>query len=129
MPRPEACMYTKDHEWVHREGGVVRIGVTEFAQNELGDIVFVNLKDSGSALEQGDELGTIESVKAVAEVYAPVAGELVELNGALTDRPETINEDPHGDGWLVTMRPADPAALEGLMSHEAYRQFLEREAD
>jgi glycine cleavage system H protein len=120
-------MFTKEHEWVYREDDIVRIGVTDFAQKELGDIVFVELKDGGTQLEAGDELGTIESVKAVAEVYAPVPGELLTANDVLTDKPETVNEDPYGDGWLVTFRPSDPSSLEDLMTHEAYSRFLEEE--
>lgn len=128
MPKPEECLYTREHEWVWSDGDEIRIGVTEFAQGELGEVIYVELKDVGAAVAAGEEIGTIESVKAVAEVYAPVAGEIVARNEGLADKPETINEAPLGDGWLVRMRPADRSELEGLMDHAAYARYLEDES-
>ena len=127
MPRPEDCYFTKQHEWVHVEGEEVRIGVSDFAQKELGDIVYVELKDAGAQLDAGEELGTIESVKAVAEVYAPIGGTIVSANPLLADHPERINEDPHDAGWLVTMTLRDAGAVRELMDHAAYEKFLEEE--
>ncbi len=127
MPRPEDCLFTKDHEWVAREGEIAIIGITDFAQKELGDIVYVDMGDAGRAISAGDEVGTIESVKAVAEVYAPLSGELTEINEALADAPETVNSDPEGEGWLFKMSLGDEGQLGELMNHEAYQKFLEEE--
>ncbi len=127
MPRPEDCRFTKEHEWVHIEGGDVRIGVTDFAQKELGDIVYVELKDAGAGLDAGEELGTIESVKAVAEVYAPIGGSVASVNPLLADHPEKINEEPFEAGWLVTLTPVDLDAVKELMDHAAYERYLEDE--
>lgn len=127
MPRPEDCLYTKDHEWLYVEGDVARVGITDFAQSELGDIVYVDLGDPGRSVSGGEELGTIESVKAVAEVFAPVSGEIVEINQGLADAPERVNEDPMGEGWLVTVKPSSPSEVEKLMDHAAYQKYLEEE--
>lgn len=127
MPRAEDCVYTKDHEWIFREGEVATVGITDFAQQELGDIVYVNMGDSGRSVSSGDELGEIESVKAVAEVYAPATGEIVEINGGLADHPEVINSDPLGEGWLVKIKLSEPEQVEKLMSHEDYMNFLREE--
>lgn len=127
MPKPEDCRYTREHEWIHAEGEAIRIGVTEFAQGELGEVIYVELKDVGASVSAGDEIGTIESVKAVAEVYAPVSGDIVSRNDALADKPETINDDPLGEGWLVTMKPAEDADLDALMDHAAYTRYLSDE--
>ncbi|HHN75619.1 MAG TPA: glycine cleavage system protein GcvH [Acidobacteria bacterium] len=127
MPRAEDCLFTRDHEWLHIEDGKARLGITDFAQGELGDIVYVDLGEAGRSVAKGEELGTIESVKAVAEVYAPVAGKVAAINEMLADAPEKVNEDPFGDGWLAEVEVADPSALEGLMDFEAYRKFLEEE--
>ncbi|HNX18874.1 MAG TPA: glycine cleavage system protein GcvH [Acidobacteriota bacterium] len=124
MPRPEDCLYTKDHEWLHVEGELARVGITDFAQNELGDIVYVNMGEANRSVKAGDEMGEIESVKAVAQVYAPVAGEIVEINPGLDSAPDSVNHDPIGEGWLVMMKPADPAELKGLMDHAAYAKYL-----
>ena len=123
---PEELLYSKDHEWVRREeDGRCRVGITHFAQDELGDVVFVELPEVGRAVAADEELGTIESVKAVAEVYSPVAGEVSSVNEALLDTPERVNEDPYGDGWLVELRTAAAAGFEALMSAESYREFVE----
>ncbi len=122
---PDELLYSNDHEWVRRDGDRCRVGITQFAQDELGDVVFVELPEVGSSFEANDEIGTIESVKAVAEVYSPVGGEVVAVNEALIDRPELVNEDPYGKGWLVELRSEDEAALGVLMDAAAYRELLD----
>lgn len=121
---PKELRYSKEHEWALVDGDVVTVGVTHFAQDELGEVVFVELPEPGASFAAHDEIGTIESVKAVAEVYAPVSGDIVSRNDGLADKPETINDDPLGAGWLVTMKPADAAELDGLMDHAAYARYL-----
>ncbi|MGH3854702.1 MAG: glycine cleavage system protein GcvH [Pseudonocardiaceae bacterium] len=122
---PEKPRYSEDHEWVLASGaGVVRIGVTDYAQRQLGDIVFIELPQVGDSVAQGDPVGTVESVKAVSEVYAPVAGELVARNDALNADPELVNEDPYGEGWICEIKLADAAALDSLMSAADYRTFI-----
>ncbi|MBP7148454.1 MAG: glycine cleavage system protein GcvH [Acidobacteria bacterium] len=128
MPRPEQCRYTKTHEWVYREGDSALMGITDFAQQELGDIVFVNVGEPGRTINAGEELGGIDSVKAVAQVYSPVSGEIVEVNGALADHPEMLNKDPQGEAWLVRIRLTAPAELDGLMDFAAYQKFQQEEA-
>lgn len=125
MPRPEHCRYTKEHEWIFTEAGTALVGITDFAAQELGDIVYLNLGEAGRRVEAGSELGEIESVKAVAEFFAPVNGEVIEVNAALSEHPELVNQDPLGAGWLVRMRLADDASLDQLMDHAAYRAYLE----
>jgi len=122
---PEGLYYTKDHEWVLVEGGIGTIGITYHAQDELGDIVFVELPEVGSHLEVDAEFGTVESVKAVAEIYAPVSGEVSECNTTLRDAPETVNRDPYKAGWIVKVRLSDPKELESLMDASAYRSYVE----
>jgi len=119
---PTDRRYSKDHEWVLVVGEQVTLGITEFAQKELGDIVFVELPEKGQQVKQGDVLGTIESVKAVSEVFAPVSGTVVEGNSSLNDRPEAVNEDPHGEGWYCKMQLADPTEMDGLMDAAAYEE-------
>jgi glycine cleavage system H protein len=125
MPRPEQCWYTKDHEWVYLEGETAWVGITDFAQRELGDIVYLNLGEAGRRVGAGDEVGEIESVKAVAEFYAPVAGEVIAINTELADHPDRVNKDPLGEGWLIKLRLEDSAAVRGLMDHAAYTAYLE----
>jgi len=122
---PSDRKYTREHEWVRLEGGVGIIGITEYAQSELGDVVFVDLPEKGRSLAAGEELGTIESVKAVSEIYAPVSGEVVEINEALRDHPEKVNGDPYGEGWLVRIRVGDRPEIDRLLSSEAYRSHVE----
>jgi len=121
---PSEYLYSREHEWVRVEGEIAVLGITEFAQKELGEVVFVELPDTGQVFDSGDELGTIESVKAVAEVYTPVAGEIIEVNDALVDDPELLNEDPHGEGWLVRLRFSSAADLKTLMNAEQYEEFV-----
>lgn len=122
---PKDYLYSKEHEWVRREGEICVLGITHYAQDELGEVVFVEMPEAGQDFEAHDEIGTIESVKAVAEIYTPVKGEVVEVNESLADAPERINEDPHGEGWLIKIRFSSAAELEELMDSEAYEAFLE----
>jgi len=122
---PENYLYSQEHEWVRVEDDTCVLGITEFAQEELGEVVYVELPETGQVFDAGDEIGTIESVKAVAEVYTPVAGEIVEINEAVTEDPEVLNDDPHGDGWLVKIQTSSDVDLKELMNAEQYAQFVE----
>jgi glycine cleavage system H protein len=121
---PTEYLYTKEHEWVRVEDDTCVLGITEYAQHELGEVVFVELPEIGDVFNAKDELGTIESVKAVAEVYSPVAGEVIEVNDAVVDDPEILNDDPHGDGWLVKFRFSSADDLKTMMSAEKYEEFI-----
>ncbi|HYO13889.1 MAG TPA: glycine cleavage system protein GcvH [Thermoanaerobaculia bacterium] len=121
---PSEYLYSREHEWVRVQEDVCILGITEFAQQELGEVVFVELPEAGQVFDANDELGTIESVKAVAEVYTPVAGEIVEVNEAVVDDPELLNEDPHGEGWLVKVRFSSAADLKSLMNAEEYEEYV-----
>ena len=125
---PEDNRYAKSHEYVHIEGDTGTIGITDYAQKELGDVVFVELPQVGTQLEQGDELGSIESVKAVSELFAPVSGEVVEVNEALSAKPELVNTDPYGDGWMVKVKVSTPEEADELMNAEEYEEYIEKEA-
>ena len=121
---PENYRYTKEHEWVLVEGDAGTIGITDHAQDALGDIVYVDLPKAGARIEQGKSLGSVESVKAVSDIYSPVSGEVVEVNRPLADAPEILNSDPHGAGWLVKIRLSAPADLESLMSAAEYGSYI-----
>jgi glycine cleavage system H protein len=121
---PEELQYTKTHEWVRREEDVATVGITEHAQDELGDVVFIELPERGASFGAGDAFGTVESVKAVSDLYAPVGGEVVEVNEALNDAPEKINEEPYGDGWIIRLRVSEEA---DLLSAGDYEKLLEEE--
>lgn len=125
---PEDNKYAKSHEYVHVEGEIGTIGITDYAQKELGDVVFVELPQVGTQLEAADELGSIESVKAVSELFAPVSGEVVEINETLAEKPELINTDPYGDGWMIRVRLSDPTELDDLMNAEEYEEYCETES-
>jgi glycine cleavage system H protein len=122
---PDDVKYAEDHEWAREENGQYRIGVSDFAQDQLGDITFVELPEVGDVIEQGEEFGTLESTKAVADLYLPISGEVVEVNSALEDAPGLVNEDPYGKGWIALVKPSNPAELEDLMNREAYLEYLE----
>ncbi len=127
MPEvPEKLRYSEDHEWVayDAEAGVARMGITDYAQGELGDIVFLELPETGERLEAHAVCGTIEAVKAVAELFAPLSGEVVEVNSALEDHPEKVNQDPYGEGWMIDIRVADPSQLDGLLDADGYRRHI-----
>jgi len=125
---PEDSKYAKSHEYVHMEGTVGTVGITDYAQKELGDVVFVELPQVGTQLEAGDELGSIESVKAVSELFAPVSGEVVEINESLAEKPELVNTDPYGDGWMIRIRISDATELDDLMNAEEYEEYCETES-
>jgi glycine cleavage system H protein len=120
---PADCKYTKDHEWIKIDGGVGRVGITDFAQKQLGDVVYLDLPQVGRALKLGDAFGTVESVKAVSELYSPVSGEVVAVNSALAEKPETVNKDPHGS-WMVEIRLSAPAELESLLTVADYSALV-----
>jgi glycine cleavage system H protein len=124
MAYPGDRRYTKDHEWIRLDGDRGTIGITDYAQDQLGDVVFLELPEAGRALKTGDVFGTVESVKAVSELYAPVTGEVVEVNQALAKSPEAINSDPHGQGWMIVVRVADPGAVAGLLDAAAYEAHV-----
>jgi glycine cleavage system H protein len=117
--------FTEEHEWIRIEGDVGTIGITAYAQEQLGDVVFVELPEAGRKVEKGKEMAVVESVKAASEVFAPASGEIVEANPALTNDPATVNADPQGKGWFVKIRLADPKELDGLMDEAAYKKFVE----
>ena len=125
MAVPEDLQYTKSHEWVRAEDGTVTIGITDHAQEELGDVVFVELPEVGDTMEAGDSFGTVESVKAVSDLYTPVGGEVIEANSSLEDAPEKINDDPYGEGWIVKLRTSEEA---DLLSPEEYEKLVEEES-
>jgi glycine cleavage system H protein len=124
---PENFRYTKEHEWVLVEGSAGTVGITDHAQEELGDIVYVDLPKVGARVERGKSLGSVESVKAVSDIYSPVGGEVTEVNEALADAPETLNRDPHGAGWLVKLRLTEPAEVQDLLTAEDYQEYVEAE--
>jgi glycine cleavage system H protein len=123
---PDELVYTTEHEYVGRtsDPAVVRVGITDYAQGELGDVVFVNLPKPGQRLDAHESFGTIEAVKAVSELYSPVAGEVIEVNGGLDGDPAVVNRDPYGEGWMVKLRVADSKSLDGLLSSKAYRAHI-----
>jgi len=125
MAYPKQFRYTKEHEWVDAKDGNARIGITDYAQHELGDVVFVELPAAGTALTAGKTFGSVESVKAVSDIYAPASGEVVEANSTLQNKPELINTDPHGEGWLVKVKLANPAQLNSLMDAAGYEAYIE----
>jgi len=121
---PANCQYTKEHEWVRVEGGDGVVGITDHAQKELGDIVYVDLPKVGATVEQGKALGSVESVKAVSDIYSPVSGEVIAVNDLLTTAPEKLNEDPHGEAWLVKIRLSAPDEAKSLMSADDYQTYV-----
>ena len=121
---PDDIHYAESHEWAKAEGENVKVGITDFAQDQLGDIVFVEMPEVGETFDKGAEFGTVESVKAASELYMPLGGEIVAVNSALEDSPEFINNAPYSDGWMIAVKPNDPAELEGLMTKDAYLTSL-----
>src|SRR5215813_6563775 len=122
---PPNLKYTKEHEWTRKEGSRVVVGITFHAQEELGDVVYVELPKLGSAITAGSPFGVIESTKAVSELFAPVSGKVVKLNDALTASPQTVNEDPYGAGWLIEVEPSEPKQLDGLLDAAAYQKLIQ----
>lgn len=126
---PKDYRYTKEHEWVSVAGDVATIGITSHAQDQLGDVVFVELPAVSAKLHAGQTFGTVESVKAVSDIYSPISGDVIEINEALIDAPEKINEDPHGEGWLVKAKMANKAEFDALLSAEDYQQYVAAETE
>ena len=121
---PHDIRYTKDHEWARLDGDTIRIGITDYAQDQLGDIVFVEVPEVGRKFKKGDECGTLESVKAVAEIYMPVSGAITGVNTALEGSPDLVNSAPYTHGWIADVKPSDPSEIDGLMDHNAYLEML-----
>ncbi len=125
MEFPEDLRYTKEHEWARRDGDVIRVGITDFAQDALGDVVYVDVPEVGTMVTAGEPFGEVESTKSVSDVYAPVSGTVVERNDGLTDHPELVNSDPYADGWMIAIQPSDPDDLDALLDASSYRTFTE----
>lgn len=126
MEFPKDLKYTKDHEWIHVDGAVGVVGITDYAQGELGDVVFVELPPVGTKLEQGKQFGTIEAVKTVSDLFAPVSGEIVEVNETLKDSPEVVNKDPYAGGWMVKVKISNKAELDNLLDPAKYQEMVEQ---
>jgi len=125
----EELKYTKDHEWAHEEGEVLVIGITDYAQDSLGEIVYIELPSEGDEITKGDPFGAVESTKAVSDLYAPVSGDVVEVNEALLDSPEIINNDPYGEGWMIKVKVYDQGELDDLMNFEEYTDLVDNEVE
>lgn len=129
MPSPADLRYSREHEWLRVEGDVGTVGITNYAQDQLGDVVLVDLPEAGAKVSYMEKFGEIESVKAVSELFSPVSGEVVEVNAALADSPELVNDSPYGDGWMIRVRLADPSEVDQLLTAEQYDDYLAVEAD
>ena len=125
---PAELRYTREHEWAKQEGGRVRVGITAFAQEQLGDVVFVELPKVGARVTAHPAFGVVESVKAVSDLFAPVTGEVVEVNPELASKPEIVNQDPYGKGWMLVVQPADPGEWDGILTSQQYEEFLAQDA-
>ena len=125
MNVPENLKYSQDHEWIRLEGDTAFVGITDYAQSNLGDIVFIEVETVGEELDKGEAFGNIEAVKAVEELYLPVGGEVLEFNESLEDAPEQVNKDPYGEGWIVKIKVADPAEMDGLLDAEGYTDLIQ----
>ena len=121
---PDDMRYAQDHEWVKTEGDGVRVGISDYAQDQLGDIVYVELPEVGASLAKGEEFGTVESVKAVSELFMPIGGEVLAVNTALEDAPENVNNSPYDQGWMIEIKPSDPGEMDALMTKDAYLEML-----
>ena len=126
---PEVLKYTKEHAWARVEDDIVIIGITDYAQDALGEIIYIELPSEGDEVTKGETFGAVESTKSVSDLYAPISGEVVEVNEALLDSPEAINEDPYGEGWMVKVKPYDPSELEDLMDSDEYTEFIEKQSE
>ncbi|MAN27422.1 MULTISPECIES: glycine cleavage system protein GcvH [Mesonia] len=124
MAIPKDLKYTKDHEWVKIEGDVATVGITDFAQGELGDIVYVEVETVGETLDKEEVFGTVEAVKTVSDLYLPLSGEIIEFNESLEDEPENVNTDPYGEGWMVKIQISNPDEVEGLLDEKAYQELI-----
>jgi len=128
MNFPEELKYTKEHEWARQKGGRVLVGITDFAQDQLGDVVYVELPAVGDEVKKGESFGVVESTKAVSELFAPISGKVVEVNDPLVEAPEAVNEDPYEEGWMIAIEPADPKELAELLDVKAYAAFVAEQA-
>jgi glycine cleavage system H protein len=126
MNVPDELRYSSDHEWVKVDGNVALIGITDYAQDALGDVVYVDLPATGTAMAAAESFGEVESTKSVSELYAPISGEITAVNEALADEPEKLNADPYGEGWIIRVEMSDPAELDGLLEADAYRALIDR---
>jgi len=126
---PEDCRYTQDHEWARIDGEKVRVGVSDYAQDQLGDIVFLELPQVGDVFKKGEMFGTVESVKAVSELYMPVSGEVIAINSTLEDSPQLVNKRPYEEGWMVDVKPIDPTEMDALLTRQAYLEMLGKGAE
>lgn len=124
MNIPKELYYTKEHEWIAVSDGIATVGITEYAQGELGDVVFVELPNVGKKINQMEAFGTIEAVKAVSDLFAPVTGEVIEVNGVLADTPETVNRDPYGEGWMIKVKMSNPSEVNSLLTSDAYQKLV-----
>jgi glycine cleavage system H protein len=124
---PDDVRYTSEHEWARSEGGTITVGITGYATDQLGDVVFVELPDPGRTVEVGKTFGVVEAVKTVSDLYAPVSGVVVEVNGALTDNPALVNQSPYGEGWMVRIKPSEPAQYDKLLNHVDYEKLVEEQ--
>lgn len=127
MNFPEDLKYSKEHEWIRMSGSVATIGITDYAQDQLGEVVFIELPDEGETIEKSDSFGVVESVKSVSDIFAPVSGKVVEVNEPLLDSPETMNEEPYGEGWLIKVEISNTKDLDDLMSADHYQAFIKEE--
>lgn len=125
MKFDDSVRYQESHEWARLDGDIMTVGISDYAQDELGDVVFVELPEIGASMKKGDAFGVVESVKAASDLYMPAAGQVVEINEALKDTPEKVNEDPFGDGWIIKVKVSEPGSIESLMDSEAYKTFTE----
>lgn len=129
MNFPDDLQYTRDHEWARVQGKRVTVGITDFAQDQLGDVVYVELPEVGDELKRGETFGVVESTKAVSDLFAPVSGKVVEVNAPLVDAPQSVNEDPYEEGWMIVVEASDPAELSELLDAKTYRKFVEEEQE
>ncbi len=129
MTFPDDLRYTKEHEWARKKGHTIVVGITEFAQDQLGDVVYLELPEVGDLVKRGEAFGVVESTKAVSELFAPVSGRIVEVNDPLSDAPETVNDDPYEEGWMVAIEPSDPGELDELLDAKAYQDFVEEQEE
>jgi glycine cleavage system H protein len=129
MDYPEDLKYTSEHEWARAEDGRVRVGITDFAQDALGDVVYVDIPEEGTEVQAGEAFGEVESTKSVSDLFSPVSGQVVERNPRLADTPELINQDPYGEGWIIAVEMTDPSQVEGLMDAPAYRRLVEESGE
>ncbi|HET6438057.1 MAG TPA: glycine cleavage system protein GcvH [Anaeromyxobacter sp.] len=127
MNFPDDLRYTREHEWARKKGHNVVVGITEYAQDQLGDVVYLELPEVGDPVKKGESFGVVESTKAVSELFAPVSGKVLEVNDPLTDAPETVNDDPYEEGWMVVIEPSDPQEVDALMDSRAYQAFVDEQ--